>query len=467
MKSLTINTISIGVSDISVRLFNFIAITYLARVLGPTNIGVLAVGMAILTYASVICNAGLPMLGVRSIAAKTDSIQNLVNKICSAQFLISIITFVVGAGILFLWIEEQTIRTVAIIYLITLFPSSLMLEWLFQGLNKIKTLAIGQIIGMAVYVLFIIGIVSNENDIYWVPFAWCFGFLIKSIYFWIKYKKLKSRGNNNKQPLHLIDIIKQGAPLGIASIISQVVIQFPIIYLGFFDTTENTGLYSVAFRVVVLMLVIDRVFYTLFFPAVSQSFKNSMEHLKERVIWTLKIVTTSSLYFAMLALMAGRDLLPIIFGPEFRDSGLIFQILLGYFVLTIINSVFTFTLIGIEKERLYTKSLIIGAMAFVAIIFCPFSLSATIMAPIALAVQQAVSMLMMMYYFRKYKFTNLFFRVFLPLLVAITFATFVIYWQPLYPILVFITTAVLSLPTIAVASGINRNDLSVLKGLLK
>ena len=132
-----------------------------------------------------------------------------------------------------------------------------------------------------------------------------------------------------------------------------------------------------------------------------------------------------------------------------------------------LTPVFTFTLIGIEKERLYTKSLIIGAMAFVAIIFCPFSLSATIMAPIALAVQQAVSMLIMMHYFRKSKFTNLFFRVFLPLLVAIIFATFVIYWQPFYPILVFITTAVLSLPSIAVASGINRNDLIVLKGLLK
>ena len=75
MKSLPSNTLYIGISDIIVRLFSFIAITYLARALGPANVGILAVGMAILTYASVICNAGLPMLGVRSIAAKTDSIR--------------------------------------------------------------------------------------------------------------------------------------------------------------------------------------------------------------------------------------------------------------------------------------------------------------------------------------------------------------------------------------------------------
>ena len=38
--------------------------------------------------------------------------------------------------------------------------------------------------------LFIVGIVSNSEDIYWVPCAWCFGLLIQTIYFWINYKKL-------------------------------------------------------------------------------------------------------------------------------------------------------------------------------------------------------------------------------------------------------------------------------------
>jgi len=466
MKYLPINALFIGVSDISVRLFSFIAVTYLARALGPANIGALAIGMAILTYATVISNMGLPMLGVRSVAAKTDSIQNLVKRICSAQLLFSIITFSIGAGILFLYIEEWSIRIVAIIYLSTLFPSALMLEWLFQGLNKMKILSIGQIFGMAVYLLFVIGLVSNAADIYWVPFAWCFGLLIKTIYFWTRYKKLNSRGNVNKQPLHLLGIIKQGIPLGIASLISQVVIQFPFIYLGCFDTTENTGLYSVAFRVVVLMLVIDRVFYTLFFPAVSRSFKDSMENLKERVSWTLKIVTGGSLYIAMLAFIAGRDLLPVIFGSEFRDSGLIFQALLGYFVLTIINSVFTFTLIGIKKERLYTKSLLIGAIAFVTILFLPLPLPATLMAPIALAIQQIVSMLMMMKYLRQSILTNLFPRVFLALSVTIIFVIFVILWQHLYPLFVSVIAAVFALPIITVASGINRRDLIILKGFI-
>ena len=94
MKSLAINALSIGAADIGIRLLSFITITYLARTLGPADLGVLAVGMAILTYASVISNMGLPILGVRSIASKTNSPQHIVKTISSAQFILSIIIFI-------------------------------------------------------------------------------------------------------------------------------------------------------------------------------------------------------------------------------------------------------------------------------------------------------------------------------------------------------------------------------------
>ena len=273
--------------------------------------------------------------------------------------------------------------------------------------------------------------------------------------------------NTETITLPLFELIKQGIPLGIAEFISQVVIHFPFIYLGYFDTAENTGLYNVAFRVIVLMLVIDRVFYTIFFPAVSRSFKDSLKNLNDKIDWTLKIITTGSLYIAILALIVGKDLLPFIFGPEFSESNLIFQALLGYFVLTVINSVFTFTLIGIAKERAYTISLFFGAIAFAIIILIPLPLSATLSVPIALTIHQAVSMIVMMKYLRNSISINLFFRILLPLSIAFPFALFVCLWQHHYSTLVSATVILLSFPAIALASGINRNDINSLKVLLK
>ena len=116
---------------------------------------------------------------------------------------------------------------------------------------------------------------------------------------------------------------------------------------------------------------------------------------------------------------------------------------------------------------LYTKALFIGAIAFVVIILIPIPLSATLIAPIALAVHQGVSMLIMMKYIRKSIYINLLFRTLLPLSIAIVFALFIYIWQHLYPVIVSATVVLLALPAIAIASGINRNDINTLKVLLK
>ena len=161
MKSLVINILSISSADVGTRLIGFLAITYIARAFGPDNMGILAIGMAILTYASIISTLGLPALGVRYASEKKCSTSLLVKRISLARLFLSVISFFVVVGVLLIWIKEQNIRNISVFYLFSLFPSALMLEWLFQGMSKMKTLAIGRILGMSVYLLLIIGVVSN------------------------------------------------------------------------------------------------------------------------------------------------------------------------------------------------------------------------------------------------------------------------------------------------------------------
>ena len=79
MKSFRTHIFYLGSADIISRLLGFCAVTYLARILGASNMGVFAVGMSILAYASILINMGLPILGVRSVATKKDTIPNLLS----------------------------------------------------------------------------------------------------------------------------------------------------------------------------------------------------------------------------------------------------------------------------------------------------------------------------------------------------------------------------------------------------
>ena len=469
MKAVLINILSISSADVGTRLIGFLAVTYLARTLGPENMGIIAIGLAILTYASIISTMGLPTLGVRSVSANKSSTMDvgIVKQIITARGFLSVISFLLGTfGIIFC-IQDQNIRTISLFYLISLFPSALMLDWFFQGHSKMNILAIGRLLGMAIYILTIIVIVSDSKDIYWIPIAWSFGLLIQAIFLWNRYNHYYKPNNNNEKSSGIFEIIKQAIPFGISGFISHSVYQFPIIYLGFVSTPESAGIFSVAFRLVIFLLVLDRVFYTMFFPAISKSYKNSKEKLEKQIVWTLKIVTTVSLFVAVIFFIFSGNIISIIFGFEYYDSIIIFKILLFYFILTFINSVFTFTLIGMQKENLYTKSILIGAVFFIITFLLPTSFSSIVMVAIALVINEGTAMIMMIFYLRKLISINFISRIIFPLLFYIIFLLQSYFFNNYFPIYINIVIILGTLFSIAISSGINNDDIRTLKHYIK
>ncbi|MFQ6673250.1 MAG: oligosaccharide flippase family protein [Fidelibacterota bacterium] len=464
MKRFPRNVLSLSVSDVVGRFLGFLAVAYLARTLGTTGMGLLAVGMAILAYASIFADAGLPILGTRYAAGNTGIPRTLVKKIFSSRILLTVAVLAMGIFILSILVKDSTTRLIATLYLVSLIPSALFLDWLFQGLNRMVTLSVGRIVGMATYLLFVVLFVSEQGNIALVPLGWIGGNAAQALYLWIAYLKIDQKSlEPDPSPQGLVGLVREGIPLAVATLIAQVVVQFPFIYLGFFDSTSNTGLYSVAFRVIVLLLAVDRVFYTIFFPAIRRSFKRGEDHLRQRFERTFRLVTSGTLYLGTLAILAGDYVFPVIFGADFTESSIIFQLLVVYFVLTVINSTLTFTLIAAEKELTYTRSLGAGAIGFFAIMLLPVPLPPTLLAPIALAIFQAISLMIMIRGVQEITPVSTWRALFLPVAATIVLVAILTPWQHNNPILAFVFALVVALPVLTITAGVNRDDLSYLK----
>ena len=466
MKPLSKNILSLTAADGLGRLLSFIAITYLARTLGAEAMGILAVGMAILAYTSITANAGLPILGTRFVASGIDNKPFLIKRICTARILLSLLSLTIAGCLLWVLLKDEQTRTIALLYLLSLIPSAFFLEWFFQGVNKMTTLAIGRILSMSVYLILILLFVGKQASLFYVPVVWLVSIAVQAVYLWHIYLKEKYYIKETTMgPLNLFPLIKKGIPLAVATLISQIILQFPILYIGFFESKENAGVYSVAFRVVVLLLVLDRVFYTVFFPAISRSVKHSPDQLEIRFNRILKYISTGTFYIATVFILAGNSIFTIIFGPQFHASGIIFQLLVIYFVITVQNSVFTFTMIALGKEKIYTQSLMIGGLVFFAIMLFPLPYPSTIIAPIGLIFFQVTSMLYMMRNLSRKISLKIGRTFFLPLLCTIVLL--ILYTQLGYDHkLLSLILVLITLPIFAIASGINRSDLTFLKDLL-
>jgi O-antigen/teichoic acid export membrane protein len=225
-------------------------------------------------------------------------------------------------------------------------------------------IAAGRAFGMAVYLILVLILINSPADLIFTPVAWTAGIIINAVFLLMMLGKTDRPRLMALTDLKIIEILKESFPLAGASIIAQIVIMFPVIFIGMSIGEEDAGIYSAAFKVIILILVLDRVFNALFFPKIVNHINYMPEKVGDIFRSVLKVICFASTSIGLIALLLGEPVILFIYGEEYISAVPIFQYLIGYFIITLINSVFTYTLIGMHKEKIYTTALIIGAIIF-------------------------------------------------------------------------------------------------------
>ena len=342
----SLNIIYLFSLEFFVRLIGFAATTYLARVLGTSGYGLINLGLAILGYALLFGNSGLTLLGTRKIAANAEKPGELVSGILSARFFLSLIILIISYLVISIFITPAETKSIVLIYMLYLIPFAFLLEWFFQGIQRMGAITIGRIIGMVSYLIFLIIFVKSERDTLLTAVGWIIGGVVNSIVLWFIFNKTGNKAKIKFRNFNFIPVIKESISLSLASIIAGLAVSFPVIYLGIVTTNSNIGIYSAAFKIIILFLTFDRVFNALFFPKIINCINNYPEKLEEIFNSILKIIVAFSLSVGLIEIVGGKFIITLIFGKLFVDSIIIFQLLTGYFTFTLINSVFSFTIIG-------------------------------------------------------------------------------------------------------------------------
>lgn len=142
---------------------------------------------------------------------------------------------------------------------------------------------------------------------------------------------------------------------------------------------------------------------------------------------------------------------------------MIFQTLIVYFILTVLNSVFSFTLIGIEREKSYTRSLMIGAVGFFAFMSLPISLPSILLAPLALALFQALSMIVMSRELQDTLAISSFGRILWMIVITVALTALFSTWANGSPVIATAGAVIISPFILAWSAGVNQEDISLLK----
>lgn len=130
-----------------------------------------------------------------------------------------------------------------------------------------------------------------------------------------------------------------------------------IALIGYFLTRSDVGVYEVAWKVSVVVLIMSRALARSLFPVVSRLIEENRTREIEALI---PKAMTVSLYLVIPAcvgaLLLGEEVLQVVFGPEYSESALVLVVLVAATVPEALQQVVGRTLLGLDRPELAARA---------------------------------------------------------------------------------------------------------------
>ncbi|MDD2055957.1 oligosaccharide flippase family protein [Pseudomonas sp. GD03860] len=339
---------------------------HLIKYLGVSGFGEYAFWYSVLLYVQAIVEYGFSFSGTREVAtANNDSgrLSNIFFQVTVAKLLMAFVVLFVALFCLILNIVPIT----AIFAVLAGIALALIPNWYFQGLQKLRGITI---LGVALRVVFIISVyilIDGSSTVKQVLFLQLLSLL--PLLFVGNY--LACRQLCRPREMRAKDIFQQlraGWPLFSTSMLSMVISNGGILWLGATATPQVVGVYAAVERVVKAVLGMFTPISQALYPLNSKKFATSFESgLRSVLLSGAVMLTLAVLAVSFVALTQGIwfDVFTI---PEEAKS--LVPLLLLWAFLSIFNNVAGIQTLSASGAAVrYAISFKVSALVFVAVLF--------------------------------------------------------------------------------------------------
>jgi PST family polysaccharide transporter len=405
-KNLVYNFSSLSAFQLSNYIFPLITFPYLVRVLGPEKYGLISFASAFVLYFNIITDYGFNISATKAISL------NRANRTKLSEILTNI--FVIKLGLFFICTILFTVLVLSfskfsddlLIYIYSYFSLIglvILPNWFFQGLEKMKYIAI---INIAVKVFWVISVfifIKSESDYLLLVLLNSFSIILISIiclvviYFLFKIKFVKPSYAETRF------LLVEGWYIFISTASISLYTNSNIFVLGLFASNEIVGYFSAADKIRMAFQNIASSAGQVIFPYLSNLFKNSFNSAVRFV--KKYIISGSFLLFGVTVVIfiTAPWVLDTVLGPKYAASFPIFRILIFLPLIIFFSNAFGIQIminLGFNKE--FTKVVLSAGIISILLSFIIVPIYSEIgLAVIMLLVELIVSLGMLSFVLRK------------------------------------------------------------------
>jgi O-antigen/teichoic acid export membrane protein len=352
---------------VSQVLFPLLTFPYLARVLGPENIGLYNFSESYARYFALVAALGISVYGVREIAKKQGQPKALSNTFVELFLINFIATCVLSIVYIFTIVYTTKLSSNASLFywsFLFFFFQVFVLEWFFTGINQFKYIAVRFFIIRLVFIAAIFIFIKEANDyVKYMQLQVGLTFFLGVINFVYLFKFIVLK-NICLSELNLLKHLKPLFLLFLTIFSISVYLHFDTVLLGILADNESVGYYSAPLKLVKIIIAVLAAITAAMFPKMVQFFEQGdLVQFEKMLSQSFELVVSIGIPTTILVYILAPEIIYILFGSSFQQAIIPLQITAPLILIVSLSTIFGFQILSVHsKDSAILKSAVAGML---------------------------------------------------------------------------------------------------------
>jgi len=356
------NLSTLAVANVLGNVLAFVAIARIADVLGPEGFGRVSFAQAFASYFVLVGDFGLPLIAVREAARGGAALGGLLRTVLTTRLALAGVAFLALLAALPLVPGPPETGRLAVLFGAAVFGNALLLEWPFQGSERMGHVAVARVLRPGLYAVLVLLLVRGAGDggtvavLNLVGLGGAVGFLA------LAASRIGfNRGQVPRRDLTPLGLLRDALPFAASALLVQLYSTMDATFLGYLADAQTVGHYSAGSRINGFLVGLGGLFAATLLPRLAAaSDRRTADAVLGRGIaaaWTLLLPVAAG------GLVTADALLDALYGAEYVAGGGAFALLLWGVPVSAVSGLLWHAIAARTGSRVPVRAVALGLLA--------------------------------------------------------------------------------------------------------
>ena len=355
------NLVSLTTGELASRIIGFMAFAVLARRLHPTEYGAVELAVALAAFFAMVVDFGLETIGARAIARDRDEADRLAAQIPAARLLVAVIAVPVMGGVAILTGQPESTVQLTWLFGIALFALPWFQRWLFQGLEMMNWISLGQVIRSAAFCVGVFIFVQGPSDLLAVGFVEIVAaFAATAFYLRVQQRKGVGRAGLDLSFTSIRGLFSQSAWVGLSQLVWASNQYLPTLLVATLASAAELSWLGASQRIAFSVIAFSWVYHFNLLPALARSLTESRPAFDALVSASFRSIAWLGVMGALAGSLFADIVSRVVFGNAFAATAGPLAVLVWAIPVTLLSGHARITLIAAGEQRFVFASQLAG-----------------------------------------------------------------------------------------------------------